>query len=138
MIKHGFNDHFEWQNREGPFRLIDENQARQYNEQGFLVFEGVFDSATIDSLTEELDVVERKFEDVVRDHFGGRMFIARALRHVRYRLKRDTGVLERGLGSVGGWSSSVPLQLNCGGSGDRIEGDLLIGLKRNDYIQARL
>ena len=24
------------------------------------------------------------------------------LRHVRYRLKRDTGVLERGLGSVGG------------------------------------
>ncbi len=108
MIKHGFNDHFEWQNREGPFRLIDENQARQYNEQGFLVFEGVFDSATIDSLTEELDVVERKFEDVVRDHFGGRMFIARALRHVRDRLKRDTGVLERGLGSVSDRSRPRP------------------------------
>jgi hypothetical protein len=32
-------------------------------------------------------------------NFKGPFYI---LRHVRYRLKRETGVLERGLGSVGG------------------------------------
>ena len=33
------------------------------------------------------------------------------LAHVRYRLKRDTGVLERGLGSVGDW----PVRTGCCG-----------------------
>jgi ectoine hydroxylase-related dioxygenase (phytanoyl-CoA dioxygenase family) len=78
MIKHELNKRFDWENRKGPFRLISDEQALQYNEQGFLVFEGVFDPDTIAALTEELDLIERKFEEVVRDKFGGRMFIARA------------------------------------------------------------
>ena len=36
---------------------------------------------------------------VTDKNFKGPFYI---LRHVRYRLKRDTGVLERGLGSVSG------------------------------------
>ncbi len=78
MIKHELNQSFDWEERVGPFRLVSSEQAQQYNEQGFLVFEGVFDKAVIESLAEELDPIERKFEDLVRERFGGRMFIARA------------------------------------------------------------
>jgi ectoine hydroxylase-related dioxygenase (phytanoyl-CoA dioxygenase family) len=78
MIRHELNQAFHWENREGPFRLISAEQARQYNEQGFLVFERVFDADTIAALAEELDPIEHQFEDLIRDRFGGRMFIARA------------------------------------------------------------
>jgi ectoine hydroxylase-related dioxygenase (phytanoyl-CoA dioxygenase family) len=78
MIRHELNTSFHWEERKGPFRLITEDQAAQYNEQGFLVFENVFDSATIEALTAELDPVERKLEKLIEESYGGKMFIARA------------------------------------------------------------
>ncbi|MBW2446937.1 MAG: phytanoyl-CoA dioxygenase family protein [Deltaproteobacteria bacterium] len=77
MIKHELNQGFDWKNREGPFRLISDEQAQQYNESGFLVFEDVFDADTIERLTEELDPIEQKLEELIDEHFGGRMFITR-------------------------------------------------------------
>jgi phytanoyl-CoA hydroxylase len=78
MIKHELNQAFDWQSREGPFRLISEEQARQYKEQGFLVFEDVFDPETIEALTKELDPLERQLEQLIEERFGGRMFITRS------------------------------------------------------------
>ncbi|MCP5057030.1 MAG: phytanoyl-CoA dioxygenase family protein [bacterium] len=78
MKKHELNESFRWEDHKGPFRLIDSDQARQFDEQGFLVFEGVFDADAIDALTRELDPIERELEDVVRKHLGGKMFIVRA------------------------------------------------------------
>ncbi len=78
MIKHELNQDFEWRNHRGPFRLISEDQARQFDEQGFLVFPQVFSPETIDALLEELDPLEREFEELIDAQFGGRMFIARS------------------------------------------------------------
>ena len=60
MKKHELNVGFDWQEREGPYRLISEEQAAQYNRQGFVVFENVFDDATIDALLSELDPLEER------------------------------------------------------------------------------
>ncbi|MCP4005272.1 MAG: phytanoyl-CoA dioxygenase family protein [bacterium] len=78
MIKHELNKSFHWENHKGPFRLINEEQARQFDEKGFLVFEDVFDAATIEALRGELDPLERKFEEMLDERFGGKMFIARS------------------------------------------------------------
>ncbi|HIF93905.1 MAG: phytanoyl-CoA dioxygenase family protein [Myxococcales bacterium] len=78
MNKHELNHTFEWENHRGPFRLLDEEQARQYDEQGFLVFEDVFDRETIEALIEELDPIERDLEKMIEEHFGGKIFITRS------------------------------------------------------------
>jgi phytanoyl-CoA hydroxylase len=76
--KHELNVGFDWQEREGPYRLISEEQAAQYNREGFVVFENVFDDATIDALLSELDPLEEKSAEFLRQHFDGKAFIARA------------------------------------------------------------
>ena len=78
MIKHELNTDFHWKTPEGPFRLISPEQARQFDEQGFLVFEDVFDAETIEALTKELDPIERQLEELVEERFDGRMFITRS------------------------------------------------------------
>jgi phytanoyl-CoA hydroxylase len=78
MIQHELNEGFHWSDHSGPFRLISPEQARQYDEQGFLVFEDVFDAETIEALTKELDPIERKLEELIEEKFGGRMFITRS------------------------------------------------------------
>ena len=78
MIKHELNEGFHWENRKGPFRLLSEEQVRQYDELGFVVLEDVFDADTISELIAELDPIERQMEDLLKDRFGGKMFIARA------------------------------------------------------------
>ncbi len=78
MIKHELNRAFHWQNHEGPFRLINEAQARQYDEQGFLVFEKVFEAEMIEALLQEIDPLEREFEQLIEARFDGKMFIARS------------------------------------------------------------
>jgi len=78
MIKHELNREFRWESPGGPFRLISDEQARQYDEQGFLVFRNVFDRETILALTAEIDPLERQLEELIDDRFGGRMFITRS------------------------------------------------------------
>ena len=78
VMAHELNAGFDWVERRGPFRLIDEKQAKQYNEKGFLIIEDAFDAETIEKLIQEIDPVEAEFEKLLRDHFDGQMFIARA------------------------------------------------------------
>lgn len=78
MIKHKLNQSFEWLDREGPFRVVSEEQARQYDELGFVVMEDVFDSEVISALIKELDPIERALEKVVEERFGGKIFISRS------------------------------------------------------------
>lgn len=66
MKKHELNHGFNWQDRNGPFRLINEEQAQQYNRDGFVVFEGVFDDNTIDTLVAELDPIEEVATEYLR------------------------------------------------------------------------
>ena len=78
MERHHLNRDFEWKPHRGPFRVVSEAQARQYDEQGFFVFEDAFDAQTIRALTEAIDPIEAKFEQMIRDKFGGKALIARA------------------------------------------------------------
>ena len=65
MKKHELNVDFDWRNREGPYRLISEEQAAQYNREGFVVFENAFDDATINALLSEFDPMEESGGGVV-------------------------------------------------------------------------
>jgi len=75
--KHQLNKHFNWHQHVGPFRLISDEQARQYDRDGYLVFEDVFDEATIDGLLAELDPIEQLTTDYLRSE-GGTVSISRA------------------------------------------------------------
>jgi ectoine hydroxylase-related dioxygenase (phytanoyl-CoA dioxygenase family) len=78
LTPHELNTDFEWQDRTGPFRVLSEAQAEQYNRCGFVVLQDVFDPQTIRELIAEIDPIEAKMEQLVRDHFDGKMFIVRA------------------------------------------------------------
>ena len=78
MEEHELNRGFAWEDRKGPFRLISEEQANQYNRDGFFVIPGAFDAETIQALTEEIDPIEQEFEKLLQDSFNGKLFIARA------------------------------------------------------------
>ncbi len=68
MIKHKLNDAFDWQERNGPFRIISNDQAAQYNRDGFIVMEDIFSSETVASLLSELDPLEERSTAYLREH----------------------------------------------------------------------
>jgi phytanoyl-CoA hydroxylase len=78
MQSHPLNREFEWQDHSGPYRLISDAQAKQYDGQGFFVYEGAFDEETLSALIREIDPIEEKFADILREKAGGKLFIARA------------------------------------------------------------
>jgi phytanoyl-CoA hydroxylase len=74
---HELNRSFTWQRRPGPYRAITDEQAVQYDDAGFFVFEDAFDAKEVARLTQEIDPVEERLEEWLRDH-GGTFLIARA------------------------------------------------------------
>jgi ectoine hydroxylase-related dioxygenase (phytanoyl-CoA dioxygenase family) len=74
---HDLNSDFEWRSAGGPFTIVTPEQARQYDEYGFFVLEDAFDDQVIAEVTTEIDPVEARREEWLRDH-GGTFFIARA------------------------------------------------------------
>jgi ectoine hydroxylase-related dioxygenase (phytanoyl-CoA dioxygenase family) len=72
------NTSFTWRDHTGPFRVVSDEQAHQYDERGFFVLEEVLEPAEVDALTEVIDPFERRQEDALRAMEGGRFFIARA------------------------------------------------------------
>jgi phytanoyl-CoA hydroxylase len=78
MIEHELNKNFEWQDHNGPYRIISEEQARQYDERGFFVFEDAFDVESMRELIDAIDPIEQEFADIVREKLGGKAFIMRS------------------------------------------------------------
>jgi phytanoyl-CoA hydroxylase len=77
MKEHELNKGFKWEERKGPFHLINDEQALQYNRDGFIIFENVFDNSTIDALEAELDPIEEAATEHLHKQ-GGRVLISRA------------------------------------------------------------
>jgi ectoine hydroxylase-related dioxygenase (phytanoyl-CoA dioxygenase family) len=77
-VRHRLNTDFEWVDHVGPFRIIDDAQARSYDELGYFVLHGAFSEATLDALVAEIDPVEHQQEEELRKLEDGRFFIARA------------------------------------------------------------
>jgi phytanoyl-CoA hydroxylase len=78
MIEHDLNTSFEWRDHTGPYRIVSEEQARQYDEQGYFVYEDAFDPETMTKLIAAIDPLEAQFEQIVRDKLDGKAFIMRA------------------------------------------------------------
>jgi len=78
MQKHELNKDFAWHDHAGPFRAVSDEQARQYDRDGFFVMEDAFEPGLVDSLLAELDPLEAEFEKFLREKLGGKAFIARA------------------------------------------------------------
>ncbi len=78
MKRHALNTDFEWRSRRGALRRLDAAQAAQYDRDGYVVLEGVFDAAEIAALTSELDPAEALGAQFLREKLGGKAFIARA------------------------------------------------------------
>ena len=78
MGAHALNRHFEWESRPGPFRVVTEDQATAYNETGFFLLGGAFDSETLAEVIAEIEPHEEKVEAFLRTQKDGKLFIARA------------------------------------------------------------
>ena len=75
---HELNRSFDWQPHTGPYRLITDEQARAYDEDGFFVLEDASRRELVAQIIDEIDPFEAELEAVLREADGGRIFIARA------------------------------------------------------------
>jgi ectoine hydroxylase-related dioxygenase (phytanoyl-CoA dioxygenase family) len=76
---HPLNDGFTWTDHDGPFRVVSDEQARAYDEQGFFVLEGALDADTVTAVRAAIDPVEAAVEEEVLEATeDGRAFIYRA------------------------------------------------------------
>ncbi len=69
---------FEWPDRKGPFRMITDEQARQWNEAGFFLLKGALTQEQVSAVTEEIDPLEQEREAWLREQHNGHFFINRA------------------------------------------------------------
>jgi len=76
LERHQWNTAFTWQDRQGPFRRVTEDQAAQFDREGYVVIEDVIDAATLAAVTEEIDGYEAKTEAFLKTQPDGRMTIA--------------------------------------------------------------
>lgn len=75
---HEWNTDFAWRPIEGPSRLLDDAQRRQYNDDGYCVLPDVVPPDVVETLIAEVDRLERIGEQRLRGMQEGRAFIARA------------------------------------------------------------
>src|SRR4051812_26893466 len=59
---HPWNGDFEWHMPPGPYRALDDMQAKQFDEEGYVVLHDVIDAATVDRVEQELDRFEAETE----------------------------------------------------------------------------
>ena len=78
MRLHERNQKFEWRASEGPYRLLTQVQAHQYDEQGYFLLENAFAQDEIRAVTEAIDPIEQAYEQQLREQFNGKLFIAKA------------------------------------------------------------
>jgi phytanoyl-CoA hydroxylase len=74
---HSWNRDFAWDDHRGPFRALTADQVRRFDEDGFVVVEGVLSADELTRTLAEIDPVERAVEDDLVAK-GGRQAIAEA------------------------------------------------------------
>ena len=78
LERHEWNTSFTWQDREGPFRRVTDDQAAQFDRDGYVVIEDLLDAQTLAAVTSEIDGFEAKVEAFLRTQPDERMMIAEA------------------------------------------------------------
>jgi len=77
-IEHELNTGFAWVDHAGPFRVITEAQARDYDTLGYFVLEDALSPDQLDQVVAAIDPIEAQEEEELRLRHDGRFFIARA------------------------------------------------------------
>lgn len=72
-IPHELNRSFTWSMPSGPRRLLTEEQARQFDEEGYLILRKVFDPETIAQLEAHIDPFEAQYAKVIEEQHEGRL-----------------------------------------------------------------
>jgi hypothetical protein len=75
---HPFNRDFAWTDHEGPFRVLTPDQARSYDEQGFIVLDDAISPDDLTPIVAEIDPFEETMEQLLQGLEGGKLFIARS------------------------------------------------------------
>lgn len=73
--RHPWNQEFEWKIPSGPYRALTQEQADQFDHNGFVVLPNVFDAETVAAVTAELDRFEAKMEAFLKEQPDGRSAI---------------------------------------------------------------
>ncbi len=73
---HPWNHGFSWHDHDGPFRVLTDEQAAQFDRDGFVVLPDVFSAAELAPIVEEIDAKEAELEAFLQNVEGGRMSIA--------------------------------------------------------------
>lgn len=76
--RHPRNTEFTWRGSDGPYEILTEAQARQYDDEGYFLLQGAFDAPLMAEIAAEIDHFEHRFEQMLRDKFDGQVGIARA------------------------------------------------------------
>ena len=78
MQRHPLSQDFRWAAHPGPFNTLSDEQARQYDELGYFLFERAFDPREIQAVMAAIDPLEAEHERWLRDTHDGQLLIARA------------------------------------------------------------
>ena len=78
IAPHPLSKEFTWREARGPFRILSEAQAEQWNRDGYFVLEDAIDRDTLKMLEAEIDPQEARVEAFLEKQEGGRLGIARA------------------------------------------------------------
>jgi phytanoyl-CoA hydroxylase len=76
--RHPWNQDFAWVPRQRPLRTLTDAQARQFDEDGFVVLERALDARAVAGLVGETDRIEALTEAFLRTRGDGRLSIAEA------------------------------------------------------------
>jgi ectoine hydroxylase-related dioxygenase (phytanoyl-CoA dioxygenase family) len=75
---HPWNAGFEWATPRGPYRVLDAAQARQFDEHGYIVLDGVFAPRELAEIVAEIDPLEAQTDAFLRTQENGRFLILEA------------------------------------------------------------
>lgn len=67
---HPLNDGFVWEDHAGPYRLLTDDQARQFDEQGFFLLKGAVDRdalAEVERIGDDLEIEGNRYLDRLPD-----------------------------------------------------------------------
>ena len=78
ITSHPLSPKFSWPEVTGPFRVLSDDQAEQWNRDGYFVLEDALDEAMLELLEREIDPQEARTEAFLQKQKDGRFGIARA------------------------------------------------------------
>jgi phytanoyl-CoA hydroxylase len=78
IVHHDLNKGFQWKDSLGPYHSISEQQAEQWNSGGYFLLQQAISDEELSMLQAEIDPLEQKTNQYLRELDGRKQFIARA------------------------------------------------------------